>query len=223
MLPDDNGLRLRPTRPGQQEEEIQTMNYNATTGSRKTTDPGARDDAASRKARPEAGGAVPNRFADAPGAGADAGFAMMDQLARALGGDGLPDMFDLAALSTVYRRHMEALSAATRVSMQGAERVARCEIAMMEQGMTELSEAMRRLTSAGTPLERAAHCAELSRRSCEQAVANIREVNELIQNSQREAFDLLNQCALETMAEVQGKLGKNGRNLERTGPVAASA
>ncbi|MGH7067622.1 MAG: phasin family protein [Acetobacteraceae bacterium] len=198
------------------------MNGNATIDSRKTTDQGARGEGAGRKARSEAGDAVPNRYADAPGTGADAGFAMMDQFALALGGAGLPDMFDLAALSAAWRRHMEALSAAARVGMQGAERVARCELAMMEQGMTELSEAMRRLTSAGTPMERAAQCAELSRRGCEQAVANIREVNELIQNSQREAFDLLNQCALATMAEVQGKLGKNDRNPARTELVAAS-
>lgn len=199
------------------------MNDHPTTGSRKTTDQGARGDGANRKARSEAGDTVPNRNRDVFGTGADAGFAMMGQFARALGGAGLPDMFDLAALAEVYRRHMEAFSAAARISMQGAERVARCEIGMMEQGMTELSEAMRRLTSAETPLARAACCAELSRRSCEQAVANIREVNELIRNSQREAFDLLNQCALTTMAEVQDKLEKNDPHLGRTEPAATSA
>lgn len=187
------------------------MTNDSTAGIRKTTDQGGRGSGASSGARPMA----TNPQAHMPGTGADAGFAMMDQFTRALGDLGLPDMFDFAALSAAYNRNMEAVSAATRASVQGAERVARCEIEMVQQVMTDLSEAMRLLMSAETPMARAAHCAELSRRSCERAVANIREVNELIQNSQREAFDLLNRCALATMAEVQDSFEKKEQRFER--------
>lgn len=185
-----------------------------TAGGRKAAEQRAYGSGATGEARPAPAKIAANAKERTSGAGADGAFAMMDQFTRALGEIGLPDMFDFAALSAAYRRNMEAVSAATRVSVQGAERVARCEIEMMQQIMTDLSEAMRLLMSAETPMARAAHWAELSRRTSERAVASLREVNELVRNSQREAFDLLNQCALATMAEVQDTFAKNEHRRE---------
>ena len=133
---------------------------------------------------------------------------MMNEFTRTLSAMRLPGMLDFGALAATHRRNMDAISAASRVTLQGAETVARREMEIMQQTMGELSDAARLLMSVGTPLARAAHYAELSRKTYERTVTNIREVSDLIRSSNREAFDLLNQRALDTMTEIKETLEK---------------
>lgn len=147
------------------------------------------------------------------GEGASEVFVMLNGLTQALADIGRSHFFDFDALSTAYRRNTEAVSAASRVSMQGAQSVVRCEIDMTQQMMADLEEAMRLLMSAETPVARAAHCADLLRRISERAVANERRISDLIRDSQREAFDLLNRRALDTMTEIKEALEKDERRF----------
>jgi phasin family protein len=136
----------------------------------------------------------------------------------ALGPTGLPDFSDFTklfadmklpavpnmdAFVSASRRNLEALTAANRVALEGAQAVARRHMEIMQQSMTEMTEAMRALTSTESPQARAAKQAELLKQAYERAVGNMKEIGDLIQHSHQEAMALLNQRFTEAMDEVK--------------------
>ncbi len=116
---------------------------------------------------------------------------------------GIPGMPGTEALVTAHRRNMEALSAANRVAMEGAQAVARRHMEIMQQTMQELTETMRSLASPEAPQAKAAKQAELLKGAYEKAVSNSRELGDLIQRSNSEAVGLLNKRFTDAMDEVK--------------------
>jgi phasin family protein len=112
----------------------------------------------------------------------------------------LPDMDAFVAAS---RRNMETLAAANRVALEGAQAVARRHMEIVQQNMTEMTEAVRALSNTEAPQAKAAKQAELLKVGYERSVANIKEISDLIQRSSAEAIKLLNQRFTEAMDEVK--------------------
>jgi phasin family protein len=93
--------------------------------------------------------------------------------------------------------------------MEGAQAVARRHMEIVQQGMAELSEAVRSLSTAEGPQAKAARQAELLKQAYERAVGNIREISDLIQKSNDEALRLLNQRFMEAMDEIKALAEKS--------------
>jgi len=115
----------------------------------------------------------------------------------------LPAMPDMEAFLAANRRNMEAFSAANKVAVEGAQAVARRHMEIMQQGMTELTEAMKAFATMEAPQERAARQAEMLKQAYERAVAHMSEMRDLIQHSNAEALALLNKRFAEAMDEVK--------------------
>jgi phasin family protein len=120
-----------------------------------------------------------------------------------------PAVPDMEAFVAASRRNMETLTAANRIAMEGAQAVARRHIEIVQQGMAELSEAVRSLSTAEGPQAKAARQAELLKQAYERAVANIREIRDLIQKSNDEALQLLNQRFVDAMDEIKALAEKS--------------
>ena len=120
---------------------------------------------------------------------------------------GLPDM---ESLMSAHRRNLETLSAANRVALEGAQAVARRNMEIMQQTMTELTEGMRSFTAGENPQARATRQADLLKASYERAVANMQEIGDLIQQSSGEALNLLNRRFAEAVDEVKLLVDKGG-------------
>ena len=120
---------------------------------------------------------------------------------------GLPDVEQLAA---AQRRNFEALSAANKVALEGAQAVARRHMEILQQSMSEMTQAMQSVAGAQDPQARAAKQAEMLKSAYERAVGNMREVADLIQKSNTEALSLLNQRFTEAMDEVKTMAAKKG-------------
>jgi phasin family protein len=115
----------------------------------------------------------------------------------------MPAMPDMEAFVAANRRNMETITAANRVALEGAQAVAKRHMEIMQQGMTEMTEAMRSMALPDDPQAKAAKQAELLKQAYEHAVANMKEVGELIQRSNAEAIGLLKQRFAEAMEEVK--------------------
>jgi phasin family protein len=115
---------------------------------------------------------------------------------------------DMEAFLSAQRRNLESLSAANRVALEGAQAVARRHMEIMQQSMAEMTEAMRALASPGAPQEKAAQQAEMLKGAYEKAVANLKEIADLIQRSNGEALGVLNRRFTEAMDEVKTMLAK---------------
>jgi phasin family protein len=107
------------------------------------------------------------------------------------------------AFVAASRKNMETLSAANRIALEGAQAVARRHMEIMQQSMTEMTEAMKAMASLEAPQAKAAKQAELLKTAYEHAVANMKELSDLIQHSNGEALALINQRFVEAMDEVK--------------------
>jgi len=118
-------------------------------------------------------------------------------------------MPDSSALMAAHKRNMEVLSNANRLALEGAQAVARRHMEIMQQTMTELSEHVRELTTTESPQAKAARQADLVKKSYERAVANIRDLSDLIQRSNGEALAVLSERFKEAMDEIKGLMEKS--------------
>jgi phasin family protein len=115
----------------------------------------------------------------------------------------LPSLPDMDAFVSANRRNMETFTAANRIALEGAQAVARRHMEIMQQSMTELTEAMKSLATAEAPQAKAARQAEMLKQAYERAVANMKELSDLIQHSNAEALALINTRFAEAMDEVK--------------------
>ncbi len=127
--------------------------------------------------------------------------AATDEFTRMFGK--LPQGPNAEALLAAHQRNIEALSAANRIALEGAQAVAKRHMEIMQQTMAELTETLQALATPDAPQAKASQQADLLKRSYEHAVANTRELSDLIQRSNGEALQTLNKRIAEAMDEVK--------------------
>jgi phasin family protein len=115
----------------------------------------------------------------------------------------LPALPDMEAFVAANRKNIETFSAANRVALEGAQAVARRQMEMVQSSMTELTEAMKALAATDAPQAKAAKQAELLKQAYQRAVAHMKELSDLIQQSNAEALALINRRFEEAMDEVK--------------------
>ncbi len=142
----------------------------------------------------------------------ESGASAMKEFTRMFSDMKVPAMPDMEALMSAHRRNLETLSAANRVALEGAQTVARRNMEIMQQTMTELTETMRSFANADAPQARAAKQAEMLKGAYERAVSNMQEISGMIQHSSGEAVGLLNKRFAEAMDEVKQLADKSGQN-----------
>jgi phasin family protein len=120
-----------------------------------------------------------------------------------------PVMPDMDAFVAASRRNMEVFTAANRVALEGAQAVARRHMEIMQQSMTEMTEAMKSMSAVESPQAKAARQAEMLKAAYERAVANIKELGDMIQQSNGEALRLLNSRFTEAMDEIKQLAAKS--------------
>ncbi|HTW26347.1 MAG TPA: phasin family protein [Acetobacteraceae bacterium] len=173
----------------------------------RTTRAGAR----TVRAAADAGAQAVGAGAEAARAATEAGTRMMGEFTRMLSEMKLPAMPDVQSLMAAHRRNLETLSAANRVALEGAQAVARRHMEIMQQTMAELSETVQAVADADGPQAKAAKQAELLKRAYEHAIANMRELSDLIQRANGEALEVLNHRFLEAMDEMKALMQKAGQ------------
>ncbi len=115
----------------------------------------------------------------------------------------LPALPDMEALLSASRKNLETLTAANRVALEGAQAVARRHMEIVQSNMAELTEAMQTLAAVDAPQAKAAKQAELLKQAYQRAVAQLKELSDLIRHSNAEALDLINKRFAEAMDEVK--------------------
>ncbi|PHK93519.1 phasin [Pseudoroseomonas rhizosphaerae] len=121
----------------------------------------------------------------------------------------LPAVPDVEALAAAQRRNFEALSAANKVALEGAQAVARRHMEILQSSMSEMTQAMQGLTTEADPQAKAARQAEMLKATYGRAVSNMQEIADLIQKSNAEALSLLNRRFAEAMDEVKSLMSKS--------------
>ena len=115
----------------------------------------------------------------------------------------MPGVPDVEALMASQRRNFEAMTTANKVAMEGAQTIARRHMEIMQAAMADMSDSVKSLAAADTPQARATKQADLLKAAYERAVANMKELSELMQRANGEAVSLLNQRFVQAIDEVK--------------------
>jgi phasin family protein len=118
----------------------------------------------------------------------------------------LPVMPDMGALVAANSRNMEALAESLRIAVEGAEAIAKRQIEMTQQTLIDLTDCMRSLSTTNGQQTNGTGPVECGKRAYEHAVANARELAEVVQHSNRNALDHLHRRVIAAMAEVASLL-----------------
>jgi phasin family protein len=108
---------------------------------------------------------------------------------------------DLAAVIESRRKDIDALVAANQAALEAAQALARKQTEMLTEAMQDIQKAARdTAVSIGDPSKQAAN----ARKAIEKAIADMKELAEMAQSSQREALAHLTQRANEHLQEIRG-------------------
>ncbi len=111
---------------------------------------------------------------------------------------------DMETIVATQRKNIDALTKANQLAIEGFQTVARRQIEILRSGVDEASAMMRDLMSSTTNEERVAKQTAIAKQSIEKAIANARELAEIVAKAQTEAFDVLNKRFTEGFDEVGG-------------------
>ncbi len=110
---------------------------------------------------------------------------------------------DMDSLVEGQRKNLEALTAANRVAFEGVQAVAKRQAEILQETMNEAAGAMDAVAKSGSPQEAAAKQAELVKGAFEKALANMRELAEMVSKSNTEATQAINSRITETLDEIK--------------------
>jgi phasin family protein len=123
--------------------------------------------------------------------------------------------FDFEAVLAGQRRNIEAFTAANQAALDGFQTLAKRQAEMVRQSVDEANKAVKEMLAAGSPEEKAARQAELTKAAYERAVSNTRELTELVARSQSQAIELINKRVAEGLDEVKGLIAKTNGKASR--------
>jgi phasin family protein len=123
---------------------------------------------------------------------------------------------DWQELIASQQKNVEALTRANQVLFEGAQAVIQREVEIMQKAMQEFAEASRDLMQESDPQARAQKRLDLAKTSFEAALRNMRELAELAGQSNREALEMINQRAMESLEEIRGALTKKRGSSARS-------
>jgi phasin family protein len=116
---------------------------------------------------------------------------------------------DWQELIASQQKNLAALSRANQVMLEGAQAVMQREVEIMQKAMTEAMAASQEMMTPGDPSANAGKRFDVAKTSFETALANMRELAEMLGKSNREALDVINQRALEGFDEVRSAVEKS--------------
>jgi phasin family protein len=114
--------------------------------------------------------------------------------------------FDVETLVAAQRRNLEAVQAANHLAIEGVQAVLRRQGEILRQMVEESSSGLRDLMASGAPEQKIAQQTDLVKTVFEKAIANLRELTEMVAKSNTEAADVLTKRIGESLTELKSAL-----------------
>jgi phasin family protein len=124
-----------------------------------------------------------------------------------------PFIFDAAALLAAQRRNIEAITAANRVLVEGAQAVVRRNLEILYQTFDSMPERVEAIGDWECPRDRAMQQTETAIKAFEDASDNMRELGRMIQHANGEAMEVLTKRFTEAADEMKSLARSTARNF----------
>ena len=122
----------------------------------------------------------------------------------------IQDVFkiDFDVIKSAQDKNMELLLATNQAFAASSQSLLERQAEMLQQAMTEATEADEALASSDSPQEVAARQAELLQAAYEKALANSSEISAMAQETQQQIADKVNQRIAESLDEFKQAVDK---------------
>lgn len=115
---------------------------------------------------------------------------------------------DVESALASQQKNIQALTAANQLAFEGFQAVARRQSEILRQTIEQTTSIVSELLAAGSPEEKVAKQADLVKAAFEKALANTRELAELVTKSNSEAADVINKRVSESLEELKSAVAK---------------
>jgi len=113
---------------------------------------------------------------------------------------------DLDSIVSSSRKNIEALTQANKIAFEGFQAVAKRQVEIMRETMTEAASVLRGMMSGGSGDAKVAP--EVLKKAFEAALANMRELAEMTSKANSEAFDVIQKRVADSIEELKSLTAK---------------
>jgi phasin family protein len=116
--------------------------------------------------------------------------------------------FDMAKIMEQQQKNLDALTRSWQSAAAGANAVATKQREILEAADKQMTEMAKEYTPTGNPQEILAKQSEFAKKAMEAAIANTKDLAELVQKSSTEAMQIIQQRMKDSFEEIRGGLDK---------------
>ena len=135
---------------------------------------------------------------------------MMAQWQSALESINLPGV-DMSRILDAQRKNVEAITEANRIAFEGVQSLMQRQAEIMQQSVEEATKMMQNFDPSTDPTERVAQQTALAQQAFQQALDRMRELAEMANKSQAEAFEAIQERFNEALEEIRTSMQQLGK------------
>jgi phasin family protein len=116
--------------------------------------------------------------------------------------------FDMTKIMEHHQKNLEAMTKSWQAVAGGAGEVAQKQRAIFEAAMKDMAEMAQAYKPGGSPQDVMAKQTEFAKKAVEAAIANTRDIAELVQKSSTEALKIVQDRMKESYEEIRSSVEK---------------
>jgi phasin family protein len=116
--------------------------------------------------------------------------------------------FDVNKIVEHHQKNIEAMAKSWQAAAAGANEIARKQREIFEEAVTDVTAMVQAYKPGGSPQEIMAKQAEFAKKAMEAAIANTRDIAELVQKSSAEAFRIVQDRMKDSYEEIRSSVEK---------------
>ena len=116
--------------------------------------------------------------------------------------------FDMTKIMEQQLKNLEAMTRSWQAMAGGASEIAQKQKEIFEAAMRDMAEMAQSYKPGGNPQEVMAKQAEFAKKAMEAAIANTKDIAELVQKSSTEAFKIVQERMKESYEDIRATVDK---------------
>ncbi len=116
--------------------------------------------------------------------------------------------FDVDGIVAAHKRNFDAIAQANQVAAEGFQAIMKRQAEIAQQAVAEVQGTLQTMGTQGAPEEKVAQQADIAKKTLEQALSNLKELQEMVAKSNAEASNIINKRIMESLDEVKTAVEK---------------
>ncbi|KAF0104397.1 MAG: phasin family protein [Rhodospirillaceae bacterium] len=116
--------------------------------------------------------------------------------------------FDMTKIMEHHQKNLEAMTKSWQAMAEGASGIANKQKEIFEAAMKDIAEMAQSYKPGGNPQDVMAKQAEFAKKAMEAAIANTKDIAELVQKSSTEAFKIVQDRMKESFEDIRTSVEK---------------